>query len=241
MRPFASAPRGPLNPAPRGTPTTPHPPREIAVWDPLVRVLHWALAALVFTAFLTSDTRPLHMAIGYTAFALAALRTAWGFLGPRHARFSDFVRAPAATLRYLAALARGRAPRHLGHNPAGGAMIVALLTLVLLAGASGWLSQTNAYFGVLWVEDVHALAGNGLIFLAIFHVAGVAASSLLHRENLVRAMLTGRKPLVSGTGEPPIDLPADLPADLLLDLAPEPPGQRDDERRTPALARLHPR
>jgi cytochrome b len=231
MRPFASGPRGPLNPA------TPRHPRDVAVWDPLVRVLHWALAGLVFTAFLTSDTRPLHMAIGYTAFALAALRTAWGFVGPRHARFSDFVRAPAATLRYLAALARGRAPRHLGHNPAGGAMIMALLTLVVLAGASGWLSQTNAYFGILWVEDVHAFAGNGVIFLAIFHVAGVVASSLLHRENLVRAMFTGRKPLVSGTGE----LPMELPIELAPEPAPEPAGQRDDERGTPALARFHPR
>ncbi len=185
--------------------------RTLPVWDPLVRVLHWAIAALVFTAFLSSDAKHFHIVVGYTAVGLALARVAWGFLGPRHARFRDFVRTPRAVLEYLvslaaAALGRGRAPRHLGHNPAGGAMIVALLGLIGLAGFSGWLSQTNAYFGILWVEDIHAFAGNAIIFLAILHVGGVLVSSLLHGENLVRAMVTGRKPLVSGSGELPVEL-----------------------------------
>jgi len=184
--------------------------RTLTVWDPLVRVLHWAVAALVLTAFLSSDAKHFHMAIGYAATALALLRIAWGFLGPRHARFRDFVHGPRAILDYLASLARLRAPRHLGHNPAGGAMIVALLGLIVLAGVSGWLSQTNAYFGVLWIEDVHAFAGNTIIFLAILHVSGVLFSSLLHGENLIRAMVTGRKPLVSASGELPLGFAGEL-------------------------------
>jgi cytochrome b len=209
-RPFAARPFAarPFAAPPGAAPAARR--RTLPVWDPLVRVLHWAIAALVLTAFLSSDARHFHMAVGYIAVGLAALRIAWGFVGSRHARFTDFVRAPRTVLAYLGALARFRAPRHLGHNPAGGAMILALLGLIALAGISGWLSQTNAWFGVLWVEDVHAFAGNAIIFLAILHVAGVLVSSLAHGENLVRAMLTGRKPLVSGTGELPIEFPGEL-------------------------------
>jgi cytochrome b len=180
--------------------------REVTVWDPVVRVLHWGIATLVFAAFLSSDARHFHMAVGYAASGLAALRVAWGVFGPRHARFSDFVRGPRAVLQYLFALRRGQAPRHLGHNPAGAAMIVALLGLLGLAGFSGWLSQTNAYFGVLWMKDLHALAGNSLVFLAMLHVVGVFASGAVHGENLVRAMVTGRKPIVSARGELPVEL-----------------------------------
>jgi cytochrome b len=179
--------------------------REVTVWDPLVRALHWAIAGLVLIAFLSSDAKHFHMAVGYAASGLALLRVAWGFFGPRHARFRNFVRGPRAVLGYLAELGQLRARRHLGHNPAGGAMIVALLGLLALAGFSGWLSQTNAWFGVLWVEDVHAFAGNALILMAALHVVGVLGSSLLHGENLVRAMVTGRKPLVSESGELPVE------------------------------------
>lgn len=185
---------------------TPLQEREVTVWDPVVRVLHWGIAALVFTAFLFSHARHFHMAVGYAASGLAVLRIAWGVFGSRRARFTGFVRGPRAALQYLLALGRGQPPRYLGHNPAGAAMIVALLGLLCLAGFTGWLSQTNAYFGVLWVEDLHAFAGNSLVFLAVVHIAGVLASSAAHGESLVRAMVTGRKPIVSARGELPVEL-----------------------------------
>jgi cytochrome b len=101
-------------------------------------------------------------------------------------------------LRYLTLLQAGRAPRHLGHNPAGGAMIVALLGLLIIVSISGWLSQTDAYFGVPWVDHLHHISAYLLLGLIGLHVVGVIISSWLHRENLVLAMITGRKPAKSG-------------------------------------------
>jgi cytochrome b len=166
----------------------------VKVWDPLLRLAHWGLAAAVTLALVSSEDRRLHEAAGYVAFGIVVLRVVWGVVGPVHARFTDFVRSPAAVLAYLRDLTRLSARRYVGHNPAGGAMIVALLLLVLVAGVSGWMSETDRFFGVGWVEDIHSAAGNLLIFLVISHVVGVIVSSILHGENLVRAMITGRKP-----------------------------------------------
>ena len=94
-----------------------------------------------------------------------------------------------------------RPRRYLGHNPAGGAMILALLGLVLAATLSGWMSETDRFFGVFWVEAIHTSSANLLIGLVIVHVAGVVLSSFLHGENLIRAMFTGRNPIESSTGE----------------------------------------
>ena len=100
----------------------------IKVWDPLVRVFHWSLAAGFFTAYLTADEwRKLHVYAGYLIAGLVAFRVVWGLVGSRHARFTDFVAGPKAVGRYLLQLLQGRSPRYLGHNPAGGAMVVALL------------------------------------------------------------------------------------------------------------------
>jgi cytochrome b len=166
---------------------------EIRVWDVPVRLLHWTLAAAVVAAYLASEgSRQVHEAAALVAVAAVTLRALWGLVGSPRARFDDFVRGPGAVLGHLRGLARGTAPRHLGHNPAGGAMAVALMAAVL----------ATALVGVLTVrrilphdagEDLHAILGNGVMVLAAFHLAGVVASSLRHRENLVRAMMTGRK------------------------------------------------
>ena len=176
------------------------PPRgAVTVWDPLVRLLHWGLAASVIGAFLLGDWlhRPdhaWHERLGYAALAIVALRAAWGVVGPRHARFTGFVRGPRATWAYLRQLLRHTEPRYLGHNPLGGWMVVALLLNTLLAGASGWLGTTDAYWGEPWVQDLHAWSGQAFLPLVALHLAGVVFTSLRHRESLVRAMLTGRKP-----------------------------------------------
>lgn len=165
----------------------------IRVWDPLVRAFHWSLVASVATAWLVEDPAGVHETAGYVALGLVAFRVVWGVVGTRHARFADFVVGPRTVLDYLRRLAAGAAPRYLGHNPAGGAMIVLLLTAVAVTAGSGWLSTTERFWGVDWLEDTHETAANMLIGLVAFHIAGVVVSSLLHRENLVRAMVTGRK------------------------------------------------
>jgi cytochrome b len=166
----------------------------VRVWDPLVRVLHWTLVAGVAGAWLTSEVgRSWHEPIGWTVLGAVAVRTLWGLFGPRPARFGAFVRGPGATLGYAGALLRGQAPRHLGHNPLGGWMIVALLLMLTAVGTSGWLMTTDALFGSEAVEEVHEALADGLLGLVALHVAGVAFASWHQAENLVRAMWSGRK------------------------------------------------
>ena len=167
--------------------------RWIAVWDPLVRVFHWSLATMVLVALFSDENRDLHEAVGYAAVGLVLVRAVWGLIGTPHARFSSFVQSPRVVLAYFKDVLRFRARRYIGHNPAGGAMIVVMLVMVLVAGVSGWMSETDQFFGVAWVDHLHHYSAHLLLILVVFHVAGVVASSLLHRENLVRAMITGRK------------------------------------------------
>ena len=167
-------------------------PAERFVWDGVVRLFHWSTAGLVAIAFVI-DNRAVHEAAGLTVLPIVALRILWGFAGPVHARFSDFVKPPGAVIAYLRAMAAGRPPRHLGHNPAGGAMVLALLGLLLLTAGSGWMSETDRWFGVSWLSDLHALLANLLLLAVGVHVVGVLLSSWLHRENLVGSMISGRK------------------------------------------------
>lgn len=167
--------------------------RWVAVWDPLVRVFHWTLAGSVVLACVTDSERMIHETAGYVALALVALRLVWGLAGPTYARFSNFVRGPRVVLTYLGDLMRFRARRQLGHNPAGGAMIIAMLLVIAMTSVSGWLSETDRFFGTWWIEGIHSIAANILIVLIVCHIIGVLATSLLYKENLPRAMITGRK------------------------------------------------
>jgi cytochrome b len=170
------------------------PGAEVRVWDPFVRLFHWGAVALFAAAYLSPDHKPLHEPLGYLLLALVTARIVWGFIGTRHARFAGFVASPTAVLHYLRLLREGRAPRHLGHNPAGGAMIVVLLVMLVVVGVSGWMTETDRWFGVPWVDHLHHISAHLLLLLVGVHVVGVVVSSVLHRENLVRAMITGRKP-----------------------------------------------
>ena len=164
------------------------------VWDPLVRIVHWLLGLSIALAWFTKEGGGVwHEWIGYVSLALVAVRCLWGFTGSRYARFNQFVRSPAATWRYASELVRGRKLRYIGHNPLGGWMILALLVNTALAGLSGWLYTTNAYWGEKWLEDVHEAFSISLLVLIALHVAGVIATSVLQRENLVVAMLSGYK------------------------------------------------
>ncbi len=187
---------------------TPDNSDQIRVWDPLVRVFHWALAGGFVTAFIVEDDLlGVHVWAGYLVLALIAVRLVWGVIGTRHARFSDFVRKPSDVLAYVRDALRLRAPRYLGHNPAGGAMVIALMVAVVLTGLSGLavygaeelsgplaplMSALPGSWGDFF-EEVHEAMANLTLVLIVAHVAGVIFSSLSHRENLIGGMITGLK------------------------------------------------
>jgi cytochrome b len=207
-------------------------PQSVDVWDPFVRVAHWVVVAAFLLAYITGgEPRVVHTFAGYTLVIYVALRVVWGFVGPPHARFSDFVRSPARAARYLVDLLRGRSARHVGHSPAGGLMIVFLLlalaatttagmTLYALHDGAGPLAGIVASDAPLapaeqaeagedprvefW-EETHELLANLTLLFVLLHVAGVIIASIVHRENLVKGMVTGRKrsDAASGAVEPP--------------------------------------
>lgn len=167
---------------------------SVRVWDPLVRLFHWSLVVTFTAAWATGDEfERLHEWTGYAIVGLLAVRIAWGFVGSQHARFSDFVYRPSAVTAYLFSAVRLRAKRYMGHNPAGGAMVIALLLVIAAACATGIMLTTQAYWGVEWVTEAHELLANLAVVLVGLHLVGVFAASVEHRENLVRSMITGRK------------------------------------------------
>jgi cytochrome b len=180
----------------------------VSVWDPLVRVSHWTLATAFLAAWLVGDDwLDLHVLAGYTVLGLVLFRLVWGVIGTRHARFTDFVRSPSAVLAYLKDVVSVRARRHLGHNPAGGAMVIALLLSLTFTAISGLALYGHGEFSgplaglmqgaPVWLgnalEELHEFFANFTLLLVVLHVAGVALASLQHGENLIRSMFTGRK------------------------------------------------
>jgi len=169
-------------------------PATVKVWDPLVRLFHWSLVTLFVVAYVAGDeAERLHLAAGYAITGLLALRIVWGFIGPRHARFTDFVRSPREAITYLRDALRLRARRTIGHNPAGGLMIIALIVMLAGACVTGTLMTTDATSGSKAMEDAHELLANATVGLVALHLLGVLVASFEHRENLVKAMITGRK------------------------------------------------
>ena len=169
--------------------------RRILVWDAPVRVFHWLIVLSFAGAWLTAESerwRLLHVTLGYTMAGLVGFRILWGLVGTRHARFSSFVRGPAAVARYLRAMLRGQIEHHTGHNPAGALAIVVLLGLALAVTASGWAAFNEV--GGQWLEGFHEVAANVMLAVVGVHVVGVLLASWLHHENLIGAMITGRKP-----------------------------------------------
>jgi cytochrome b len=173
----------------------------VLVWDLPVRVFHWLLVFSFAGAFLTAESERwavVHITLGYTVAALVPFRLVWGLVGTRTARFASFVRGPAAVWRYLKSLTSGTPQHHVGHNPAGALAIVALLGLAAVVTASGWLRFKD--IGPGWLEELHEGSANAMLLLVGLHVLAVVASGWLHRENLVRAMFSGRKPGAADQG-----------------------------------------
>lgn len=170
----------------------------IQVWDRLVRSLHWLLAAAMVTAWTSGHWQPqsfelVHHGAGYLALAIVLIRAAWGFAGGRYARFRQFVRGSGETLAYARQLRTGAEPRYIGHNPLGGWMVLALLLVAAALSVSGWLYTTEWLWGYEWLENLHALLAWLVLVLVMAHLLGVAFTCWRHRENLVAAMLSGRK------------------------------------------------
>jgi cytochrome b len=177
--------------------------QRILVWDIAVRGFHWLLALSFLGAFLTAESerlRDVHVALGYTMLGLVAFRLLWGLVGTRYARFSSFAFGPKDVAAYLKSLLAFRPRHYLGHNPAGSWAIYALLVLTVLAGASGYATYNDV--GGHWLEELHEGVANTLLAVVIVHIAGVLVSSLIHRENLVRSMLTGYKSGHPGDAHP---------------------------------------
>jgi cytochrome b len=188
---------------------------EVRVWDPFIRVFHWLLATAVLVDWFTDEPRLMHVWLGYLVAVLIALRVLWGFVGSEHARFANFVRGPGSVFSYLSGLLRFSSRRYLGHSPAGGAMVVALLIMIAATAGTGMINLaqdegTGPLAGViakverpapvpgqrrppLVSKQVHETIANITLVLFVLHVCGVALASFAHKENLVAAMITGRK------------------------------------------------
>lgn len=196
----------------------------VKVWDPFVRIGHWVLVAAFFTAYFTEDeVLSVHVWAGYAAGAIVVGRIVWGFIGTEHARFRDFLYGPGTVLGYFGNLLRGRGRRYLGHSPTGGIMVILLLLGLAAVTWSGLMvyaydqqsgplagfvaspdALPEAQFEALehsW-EERHELFVNLTLFLVILHIAGVILASFVHKENLVRAMFTGRKRALDESSRP---------------------------------------
>ena len=170
-------------------------PTIIKVWDPLVRIFHWSLVVGMAYEMLAEAGTDTHEFVGYGLLGLIAFRIIWGFIGTKHARFSDFVTNPMDTVAYVKEIVFGHPKRYIGHNPAGAAMVLLLLLAVTSAAGTGWAMTTDALWGEVWIEKVHEIAAYSTIVLVAGHVIGVIVASIQHRENLVRSMITGQKPV----------------------------------------------
>jgi len=179
-------------------------PTEVAVWDPFVRVFHWTLVVAFTVAYLIEEPLIVHVWAGYVVAGLVLARIVWGFVGPPHARFSDFVYGPATALSYVRDLLLLRGKRYLGHSPAGGYMVILLLVMLSATGIMGLIvyggeEQAGPLAGMVskataeQFEEWHELFANLTLALILLHIAAVIFASFAHRENLVRAMVTGRK------------------------------------------------
>jgi len=167
--------------------------KRILVWDLPTRLFHWLLAATFAGAWLTAESERwigVHVTLGYTFAGLIVFRVVWGFVGSRYARFSSFVTGPGPVKRYVASILAFRPEHHVGHNPAGGWAVLALLGLGLATALSGYAAY-NASSHLL--EELHEGVAGAMLALVFVHVGAVLASSLIHRENLVSAMWHGFK------------------------------------------------
>lgn len=169
------------------------------IWDFPTRAFHWLFALSFAGAYLTSESeryRDIHLALGYLFAGLIIFRLIWGFMGTRYARFGEFAYGPKQVLTYLQSLLSPRPSHYIGHNPAGAWAIFILLVLgitIAVSGISLYWEIGGEEFAEELFEELHELAANAMLAIVIVHIAGVVISSVLHKENLPRSMVTGLK------------------------------------------------
>ncbi|HHN67596.1 MAG TPA: cytochrome B, partial [Thermopetrobacter sp.] len=209
-------------------------PRTIRVWDPSIRLFHWALAGLVVICLMTGffggpSLFVVHITAGGGVAALLAYRLVWGFIGPRHARFRDFAHGPKALVAHLRGLLAGRPARHAGHNPAGAWMIFALLGVLTLIVASGLvalggtekmgpLAGAAPYAAGKAARGLHEALALLVLLMVAGHIGGVVVESWLLGENLPASMVHGRRVTMGAEGlreTPPWRLAARLPLAII--------------------------
>lgn len=194
--------------------------RPVKVWDLPVRAFHWAIVVLVGFSWLSASRSwmELHFLAGYAVLALLLFRLAWGVVGSDTARFSRFLVSPASALRHLAHIGRREPDREIGHNPAGGWMVVLMLILLLVQVGTGLSANDNvmnegplAHFLGKPLSDrlsaFHSVTFTLLQIAVGLHILAVLAYALLKRQDLVRPMVTGRKRLPAATASPRIGSP----------------------------------
>ena len=169
--------------------------RQVRVWDMLVRVTHWAVAAGITANLLfTEEGSELHQYVGYIGVGLVVVRLLWGFVGTRYARFSDFFPTPSRIKRHLSDLSiRHTDEQHLGHNPLAALMMFALWAVIIGLGISGYLMEANIFASKDVLEEVHEILANSLYLLVPLHIISAIAMSYWERQNLIKSMITGNK------------------------------------------------
>ena len=173
--------------------------RTIPVWDPLVRLIHWSVAATVLlNGTVTDPESELHHWLGYVAVGLIAVRLLWGLLAPGPARLGAFRPDPRAALGHIKAVLAGDRSVHVGHNPLGALMIWNIWSVIAVLAATGIMMGNVRFFGVEWVEELHEAAFNWLIVSVALHVCGVILDTRRTGVPLLRAMIDGKKRIPAG-------------------------------------------
>ncbi|MDO9327871.1 MAG: cytochrome b/b6 domain-containing protein [Pseudomonas sp.] len=164
------------------------------VWDRFVRFFHWSLVSCVaFNYLVMSDGKTLHQWVGYLAVTMVLSRIVWGFVGSRHARFSDFFPTPSRVTAHVRQVRLGQHDTSLGHNPIGAIMMLALMAAILALGTTGWMQTLDAFWGDEWLQNLHSLIGNVLIAMATLHALAAIVMGRVERTRLIKAMVTGVK------------------------------------------------
>ena len=188
--------------------------QSVLVWDMPVRIFHWLLAASFAGAWLTSESESqqmIHYAFGYTSCLLVVIRLIWGVIGTRYARFTQFIKRPNAVLEHFMAVLRGHAHHDVGHNPAGGLVMVLLMLLILVIGLTGYLS-VKEFLGN-FASEAHEVVSSLALAFVIVHILAAIVMSVLERQNLVKSMVDGKK---QGMPEQAIRYPQYLIGALIL-------------------------
>lgn len=175
--------------------------RQVKVWDILVRVTHWTIAAgIIANLLFTEDSSELHEYVGYTVLGLVVVRLLWGLVGTRYARFTSFFPTPTRLKRHLSALSVRRVDeQHLGHNPSAALMMLSLWAVIIGLGITGYLMDAAIFSNIEllgdkdFLEEIHELLANSLYLLVPLHIIAAIAMSYWQRQNLIKSMITGKK------------------------------------------------